>query len=79
MLTVKYTPNPPIKIKASFGSVQTEHISKLVPKVDNVPKKFKIPKKVILYIFLSEYSWKILKQKIIFPLPREAYWIYSIA
>lgn len=30
ILTVKHTPNPPIKIKASFGSVQTEYISKLV-------------------------------------------------
>lgn len=39
MLTVKYTPYPPIKIKASFGSVQTEYISKLVSKVSNVPKK----------------------------------------
>lgn len=44
MLTVKYTQNPPIKIKP-FGSVQTEYISKLVSKVSNVPKKKLTPPK----------------------------------
>lgn len=44
-LTVKYTPNPPTKTKASFGSVQTECISKLLSKLSNVPKKINTPPK----------------------------------
>lgn len=56
MLTVKYTPNTPIKIKASCGSVQTKYISKLVSKVSNVPKKNLNPQKGNFIYFLSEYS-----------------------
>lgn len=80
MLTVKYTPNTPIKIKASCGSVQTEYISKLVSKVSNVPKKNLNPQKGNFIYFLSEYS-KYWGKKLLFPIliPTEFYCIYSIA